>query len=132
MNEIFIDSNIILYLLDVDKHKRSIAQDLLLKRPCISAQVLTESANVCKRRFKYTKEQLLNLWSDLLTDCLLVQTDSRTFITAITLSKKYDFQVYDALIVASALNSECGVLYSEDMQHNMLVENKVRIVNPFI
>jgi predicted nucleic acid-binding protein len=117
---------------DVDEQKKSISEQLLLEMPLISAQVLTEIANVCKRRFKYSKEQVLNLWTDLLTDCSLAKTDNATFTVAITLSKKYDFQVYDSLIVASALNSECDILYSEDMQHKMVIENKLTIINPFI
>ena len=55
MNEIFVDSNIILYLMDSNDHKRSIAQNLLLNSPFISAQVLTEVANICKRKFNYDK-----------------------------------------------------------------------------
>ena len=39
---------------------------------------------------------------------------------------------WDSLIVATALSSECSILYSEDMQHNQLIENKLRIINPFI
>lgn len=132
MNNIFLDSNVVLYLLDVDQQKRSVSENLLLKRPFISAQVLTETANVCKRRFNYSKPQILNLWSDLLADCSLIQTDDLTFSVAIALSKKYDFQVYDSLIVASALNANCEMLYSEDMQHKMVVEKKLTIINPFI
>jgi len=131
MDNAFVDSNIILYLLDADQQKRTIAENLLLESPLISAQVLTEVANVCKRRFQYSKDQVLNLWTDLLSDCTLVQTDVSTFTVAIALSKKYDFQVYDSLIVSAALNSGCGILYSEDMQHKMVVENSLTIVNPF-
>jgi len=131
MGNAFVDSNIILYLLDADQQKRTIAENLLLESPLISAQVLTEVANVCKRRFQYSKDQVLNLWTDLLSDCTLVQTDVSTFTVAIALSKKYDFQVYDSLIVSAALNSGCGILYSEDMQHKMVVENSLTIVNPF-
>lgn len=130
-SKIFVDSNIILYLFDVDKTKRHIAEQHLLKKPLVSAQVLTEVANVCKRRFKYSKEQILNLWSDLLSDCILTFTDTSTFKLAIELSKKYDFQVYDSLIVASALNSDCKILYSEDMQNLLQIESKLIITNPF-
>jgi len=45
---------------------------------------------------------------------------------------KYHFSVYDSLIIASALEAGCEVLYTEDLQHNQLIENKLRIVNPFV
>jgi predicted nucleic acid-binding protein len=45
---------------------------------------------------------------------------------------KYDLQYFDSLIVASALEAKCKVLYSEDMQHQLIIENKLKILNPFI
>jgi len=41
-------------------------------------------------------------------------------------------QVFDAIIVASALETGCNILYSEDMQHNMKIDRKLSIVNPFL
>jgi predicted nucleic acid-binding protein len=38
---------------------------------------------------------------------------------------------YDNLIVASALKSESTILYSEDMQDGLVIENQLKIVNPF-
>jgi predicted nucleic acid-binding protein len=132
MNKIFVDSNIILYLMDNNIHKRSISEDILLQKPFISAQVLTEVANVCKRRFKYEKEDILNLWRDLMSDCDFIATTKTTFDNGIELVKKYKFQLFDALIIASALEANCNILYSEDMQHKMVVEGKLTIINPFI
>jgi predicted nucleic acid-binding protein len=37
---------------------------------------------------------------------------------------------YDALIVAGAIEAQCGVLYSEDLQHGQRF-NDLRIENPF-
>ena len=33
---------------------------------------------------------------------------------------------------ATALENNCTIIYSEDMQHNQLFENKLKIINPFI
>lgn len=46
--------------------------------------------------------------------------------------KEYDFQFFDAIIVAGALAANCTIIYSEDMHHNLLVEERLRILNPFI
>jgi len=43
----------------------------------------------------------------------------------------YKFQFYDCLIIATALENNCTILYSEDMQHNQLIEDKLTILNPF-
>jgi predicted nucleic acid-binding protein len=45
---------------------------------------------------------------------------------------RYDFQLFDSIVVASALEAGCEILYSEDFQHNQLIENRLRIINPFI
>ncbi len=38
----------------------------------------------------------------------------------------------DSLIVAAALDAGCDTLYSEDMQHSQVVEDRLRLVNPFV
>jgi len=37
----------------------------------------------------------------------------------------------DARVVVAALRAGCGVLRSEDMQDGLVVDGRVRIVNPF-
>jgi hypothetical protein len=34
--------------------------------------------------------------------------------------------------ISHALETGCSILYSEDMQHGLLVERQLKIVNPFI
>ncbi len=46
--------------------------------------------------------------------------------------KQYQFQLFDAIIVASALESGCNTLYTEDLQHGQLIEGQLRISNPFL
>jgi predicted nucleic acid-binding protein len=118
--------------MDEDERKKIISRKLLSNNPNISAQVLTEVANVCRYRFKYKKHELLILWSDLLKDSNLISTNHESIEKAIQLVERYDFQLFDALIVSDALWSGCTILYSEDMQHNMLVENQLTITNPFL
>jgi predicted nucleic acid-binding protein len=48
------------------------------------------------------------------------------------LVKKYDFQIFDGIIVASALEAGCDNLYSADMQHGLVVDGALRIVNPYL
>ena len=47
------------------------------------------------------------------------------------LRKRYGFSYWDSLVVACALLAECTVLYSEDMQTGLRVEDQTTIVNPF-
>ncbi|MFM6846199.1 MAG: PIN domain-containing protein, partial [Dolichospermum sp.] len=53
-------------------------------------------------------------------------------IQALEINAKYNYSYWDSLIIATALLSECSIIYSEDMHHNQLIENTVRIINPFV
>lgn len=66
------------------------------------------------------------------TNILIYPIQRSTLTTSLFLMGKYDFQLFDSLIVASALEKGCETLYSEDMQHDLLVEEQLKIVNPFI
>jgi predicted nucleic acid-binding protein len=50
---------------------------------------------------------------------------------AIDIKSKYKFSFWDSLIVASALENKCGILYTEDLQHGQVIETNLKVVNPF-
>jgi len=50
---------------------------------------------------------------------------------AMQIKRKHKYSYWDSLIIASALENDCNILYSEDMQHNQVIENKLKIINPF-
>jgi len=54
-----------------------------------------------------------------------------THEAGIGLAERYRLSVYDAMIAASALANGCDRLWSEDMQSGMVIERKLRILNPF-
>ncbi|GBU25269.1 hypothetical protein R83H12_01912 [Fibrobacteria bacterium R8-3-H12] len=72
---------------------------------------------------------LCSLW---LEKCSVQPVVLSTIKSAQYLVNRYDFQIFDGIIVAAALEANCDILYSEDMQHNQTIENTLRIVNPFV
>lgn len=68
---------------------------------------------------------------EVLDTCVLWPTTSATYLKAIKLTQKYDFQIFDAIIIASALEAECDVLFTEDLQHMQVIEDRLTIKNPF-
>ncbi|MCU7936031.1 MAG: hypothetical protein KZQ99_14305 [Candidatus Thiodiazotropha sp. (ex Dulcina madagascariensis)] len=46
-------------------------------------------------------------------------------------SERYGLNVYDAMILSAALLAECRILYTEDMQDGQLIDQQLRIRNPF-
>jgi predicted nucleic acid-binding protein len=49
----------------------------------------------------------------------------------LALAERYGLSTYDAMIAASALQADCDTLWSEDMQDGMLLDNRLRVANPF-
>ena len=134
-NKISLDTNIIIYSHFLDnKEKRAISRKLLSEQPFVSTQVISEYLNVMKRLLKstVTKEGLMDLCSEWMLECIVHSIHLSTLQSAKRLIKRYNFQIFDSIIVASALETECKIFYSEDMQHNLLVEKQLRIINPFI
>jgi predicted nucleic acid-binding protein len=54
-----------------------------------------------------------------------------THEAALRIAARYDYHVYDALIVAAALQADCELLYSEDMQDGHVIDRRLTIRNPF-
>jgi predicted nucleic acid-binding protein len=50
----------------------------------------------------------------------------------IHLAERYRLSVYDAMIAAAALLAECETLFSEDLQNGLVINGRLRVVNPFI
>ena len=128
----FADSNVPLYLLSMDSRKATVAQTLLRAHCFISVQVLNEMSRIMRRKYQYTWSQVERFLGVIRTQCPVEPLTEATHDTARQLAERYQLNLYDALIAAAALLSGCDTLYSEDMQHGLLLEGRLRIVNPFI
>jgi len=51
---------------------------------------------------------------------------------AFKIKNQYLFSYWDSLILSSAMENGCTLLYSEDMQNGQLIDGELRVVNPFI
>ena len=135
MTKIALDTNILIYNHFLEnERKRAISQELLLKSPFISTQTISEYLNTMKRLLKSvaTKADLMDLCAEWMSQCVICPIDIATVKLAKQLIQRYDFQLFDSIIVASALEADCEILYSEDMQHNMKVNKQLKIFNPFL
>ncbi|MDX2302194.1 MAG: PIN domain-containing protein [Microscillaceae bacterium] len=128
-----IDTNVLVYLHDsYDTPKREKAIELMAMSPIISGQVISEYINVLRRILKISKTELLQEVTSWLQFCEIFPIDFSTLEHAHALILQYDFQLFDALIVASAIQAECTILYSEDMKNGLLVDDQLTICNPFL
>lgn len=127
----FFDTNILLYLASSDKAKADRAESLIATGGVISVQVLNEIANVARRKMQLSWDEthgFLSLVRGLLrVEPLTIETHEH----GLALAERYTLSIYDAMIVAAALQAACDTLWSEDMQHGALLEGRLRIANPF-
>lgn len=137
--KVFLDSNIWLYALiaaqnENDMGKHSIAKQLISPQHHIqtSTQVVNEVCINLMRKAQKDSHYILQFSRDLISNYPVHSQTPKDIISAATLRLDYQLSYWDSLIVASALHCECSILYSEDMQHELRVYNKLRIINPFV
>ena len=134
-DKIFIDTNIIIYCYsNSEMEKRIICQKLFetYSELNISKQVINEMTNILFKKFKLSSFDIKNTIEQISNIVFTCDFNFDTQIKAIELKDKYNLQYYDALIIATALENNCNIIFSEDMQHNQIIENKLTIINPFI
>jgi len=133
MSRIALDSNILIYNHSLDcENKRVIARSFFNENPVISSQVISEYFNVMNRNFKMKKQDLIQLCSLWLEKCYVQPVILSTIKLSQNLVVKYDFQIFDGIIASAALEADCDILYSEDMQNGQVIEKTLKIKNPFI
>ena len=127
----FIDTNILLYLLSEDSNKADRAETIVRAGGTISVQVLNELANVTHRKLAMSWMEINEFLSLIRSLCSIEPLTIETHDLGKLIAERYKLSVYDAMIVAAALLGGCETLYSEDMQDGLLIDNQLRICNPF-
>lgn len=130
MSTVFIDSNVILYLLSGDSAKADRAEAILGKGGIISVQVLNEVTSVCFRKLKMTWEEIDTVLLAVKAACDVVPLTLESHEKAVQLAKRYKISFYDAHICATAILSGTKIVLSEDMQNGMKIDTVVA-KNPF-
>jgi predicted nucleic acid-binding protein len=127
----FVDSNILVYAFAIDGRSTA-AEALLQRRPVISVQGLNEFANVARRKLGMNWDELREALGVIRTFCpVILPLSLDTHERALRLAERFGFATFDALIVASALEADCDILWSEDIQHGLVIDGRLRIANPF-
>lgn len=127
----FLDTNILVYAF-IDDHRAGVAQGLLDGKNRVAVQSLNEFALVARRR-------LAMPWPDIrasLTAICRVCPDPQPLTltvhgTGMRIAERYQFKVFDAMIVAAALAAGGDTLWSEDMHDGLVVDGRLTIRDPF-
>jgi len=133
-DNVFLDTNILVYSYSsTEPEKQTIARKLITdSNSFISTQVLQELTNTVTRKFKFTYQDAGNAMNECCQNNNLHINTEKTILEACKIAQSYGFSFYDCLIIAAAIESNCTVLYSEDMNNGQIIDNKLKIVNPFV
>lgn len=128
----FFDTTILIYSISSDAPRASTAEKLLTDGGWISVQVLNEFAAVARRKLKMSWQETTEALSAIRELCepplaLTIETHD----AALKIAARYGYHVYDALILAAALEAGCDILYTEDMQHGQSI-GPLTMRNPFL
>jgi predicted nucleic acid-binding protein len=139
-DKIFIDTNIFVYaFLDTDdssQHAKHLKAVEFLKQfdadsqVIISTQALSEYYSALLKN-KISDEDIQESAKQLVNSIEVVSVSKNIVMDSYSIKNKYRYSYWDSLIISSALQSNCTVLYSEDLQHNQKIEKQLSIINPF-
>ncbi|MGZ8955529.1 MAG: PIN domain-containing protein [Methylovulum sp.] len=129
----FIDTNIVIYSLSQNDPKQDKALAILASKPVMSVQVLSETANIMRRKLGFDNTAIRAVINRISQACISLQPLTMdTLNGALDIAGRYGFSHYDSLIIAAALQADCTTLYSEDMQNGQAIDNRLIIINPFL
>ena len=128
----FLDTNVLVYAFTANP--RAATAQALLERGCvIGVQGLNEFANVARRKLGMTWQEMRDALRAIRALCpTIVSMDVETHDDALRIAERYGYAIFDALIIASAVRTDCHTLWSEDIQHDLVIDERLRIANPFL
>ena len=135
----FLDTNIFVYTFDEEnpeKRERAralVAEALSGSRGIVSYQVIQEFLNAALRKFAkpLTAGDAERYLTVVLEPLCTVFAGVELYHQAIDIAERWKYSFYDSLIIASAHQADCSVLYSEDLRHGQKIGG-LRILNPFV
>jgi predicted nucleic acid-binding protein len=129
--KVFYDTKVILYLLSGDIAKADRAEELMAVGGRVSVQVLNEVAAVASRKLGLSWDDISEIIAQVRAVCTVEPLTIETHERGLALASRHRLNVYDAMVVASALLSGCRLVYSEDMQDGQVFDGRLTIRNPF-
>jgi len=138
-DKFFLDTNILIYTFDSrEPAKQQRANELVIRalktrQGIISFQVVQEFLNAARRKFASVLSSLdvQTYLVQVLTPLCQVFSSIDLYVRALEIAERWQYSFYDSLIIATALQANCQILYSEDLQHGQVIQG-LTIINPFL
>jgi predicted nucleic acid-binding protein len=132
LDRAFFDTNVLIYALAKGDPRSMQAEELLAAGGVISVQILNEFASVARRKMSMSWNEVteaLGAFRVLCPSPLPITIE--THEAALRVAQTYGYGIYDALVIAAALEVGCETLYSEDLHDRQAIDGQLTIRNPF-
>ena len=130
---VFVDTNVWVYAhLKVSgdgRHERALALVQGEGDLVVSPQVVAEYYSVMLRNSRADAWIQANLRA-IFARARLQPANAQVLATALDLRNRCRFSFWDCQIVAAALQAGCATLWTEDLQHGQMIDNRLRLANP--
>ncbi len=136
-NRCFVDSNIWIYAAtqseDVPPDPRHEAARTLIKqvKPYLSVQVINEVSVNLIRKFKFTEVTIQTLVRSFYQRYVVCPMDEEILLEASAVRQRYNLSFWDSMIVSTAIQYQCPILYTEDIGNGLVIRDALTIINPF-
>jgi predicted nucleic acid-binding protein len=131
--KIFLDTNLLVYYYSEDEPEKSAIVGNILKSNdiVISAQIINEFSYVMIRKFNKEPELILEIIEAWRKEFDIKDLTPALSIEALNIHTRYRFSFWDSLVIATAIENNCGILFTEDLHHNQIIHGQLRVFNPF-
>ena len=128
----FFDTSVLIYAVAENDPRGPRAEALLASGGVVGVQILNEFVSVARRKMHMPWKEAIEALDAIRVLCPSpVPVTISTHETALMVAEKHGFEIYDALVIAAALEAGCATLYSEDFQDGQVIDRKLTIRNPF-
>ena len=141
---LFIDTNIWIYAFlepadkksaDLVKRKiilRKITDFLTTDDICTSIQAINEFHWILRKKYRIDDKTINKKVKSIVEISEVTKLSLETYHNSFKLREKHSISFWDSLMLSSALLSDCTTFYSEDLQNDLIIEKKLKIMNPFL
>ena len=128
----FFDTNVLIYSVARNDPRCERAGALLATGGVVGVQGLNEFVSVARRKMRMPWNQVIEALEAIQVLCPSpAPIEISTHDAALKIAENHGYEIYDALVIAVALESGCVTLYSEDLQDGQIFKGKLTIRNPF-
>ena len=132
-SDIFFDTNVVVYSLSDDPRKQARSERLLRAGGVVSVQVLNETTRVARdpKKMGKTWSEVHVILAGVRAKCEVVPLTIQLHQRGLLYAERYQFGIFDSMILAAAVESGCTTLFSEDMKNGQVIDG-VTIKNPYV